>query len=154
MQETRVWFLSQEDPLERGVSTHTINPMDRGAWQAAVHGVAKESDRTKQLKNSKIHHFRAPVASVTTSICWLCPDLCRCKRQSPASGLDCISSCPGTSLMPRQETPHGNPLHSHTCGQEGRGVNKCGYEVPVVKGFTLLDLDGLFEMHFITLLGC
>ena len=22
------------------------NPMDRGAWQAIVHGVAKESDRT------------------------------------------------------------------------------------------------------------
>ena len=27
------------------------NPMDRGAWQATVHGVAKESDRTKQLNN-------------------------------------------------------------------------------------------------------
>ena len=25
------------------------NPMGRGAWQAAVHGVAKESDTTEQL---------------------------------------------------------------------------------------------------------
>ena len=25
------------------------NPMDRGAWRAAVHGVAKESDMTEQL---------------------------------------------------------------------------------------------------------
>ena len=25
------------------------NPMDRGAWQAIIHGVAKESDTTKQL---------------------------------------------------------------------------------------------------------
>ena len=25
------------------------NPIDRGTWQAAVHGVAKESDVTKQL---------------------------------------------------------------------------------------------------------
>ena len=25
------------------------NPMDRGAWQAAVHGVARESDTTEQL---------------------------------------------------------------------------------------------------------
>ena len=24
------------------------NPMDRGAWQATVHGVAKESDTTEQ----------------------------------------------------------------------------------------------------------
>ena len=26
------------------------NPVDRGAWRATVHGVAKESDRTSQLK--------------------------------------------------------------------------------------------------------
>ena len=25
------------------------NPMDRGAWRATVHGVAKESDMTEQL---------------------------------------------------------------------------------------------------------
>ena len=28
------------------------NPMDREAWQAIVHGVAKESNKTKQLNNS------------------------------------------------------------------------------------------------------
>ena len=28
------------------------NPMDRGAWQATVHGVAKESDMTQQLNNN------------------------------------------------------------------------------------------------------
>ena len=27
------------------------NPMDRGAWWAAVHGVTKESDTTEQLNN-------------------------------------------------------------------------------------------------------
>ena len=27
-------------------------PMDRGAWQAKVHGVAKELDMTEQLKNN------------------------------------------------------------------------------------------------------
>ena len=27
------------------------NPMDRGAWRAAVHGVTKESDMTEQLNN-------------------------------------------------------------------------------------------------------
>ena len=30
------------------------NPMDRGAWQATVHGVAKELDTTEQLNNNKI----------------------------------------------------------------------------------------------------
>ena len=33
------------------------NPMDRGAWQATVHGVTKESDRTEQLSLSLNPHF-------------------------------------------------------------------------------------------------
>ena len=31
------------------------NPMDKGAWGATVHGVAKESDMTEQLTNTYIH---------------------------------------------------------------------------------------------------
>ena len=30
------------------------NPMDRGAWQATVHGVAKESDTTEQQNNNDL----------------------------------------------------------------------------------------------------
>ena len=45
MQGTRVQFLSQEDPLEKEMATHSILqasiPMDRGAWQATVFGVAR-----------------------------------------------------------------------------------------------------------------
>ena len=42
----RVQSLGWEDPLEKGMATHSIIlawriSMDRGAWQAAVHGVAK-----------------------------------------------------------------------------------------------------------------
>ena len=29
------------------------NPMDRGAWQATVHGITKESDTTEQLNKQK-----------------------------------------------------------------------------------------------------
>ena len=44
--EPRLIFLGQEDPLEEGMATHPSIlawriPMDRGAWWAAVHGVAK-----------------------------------------------------------------------------------------------------------------
>ena len=51
MQETWVQSLGQEVPLEKEVATHSSilaweNPTDRGAWQAAVHGVTKESDMT------------------------------------------------------------------------------------------------------------
>ena len=51
MQETQVQSLGQEDPLEKGMITHSTcleNPMDRGVWQATVRGVAKESDMIEQ----------------------------------------------------------------------------------------------------------
>ena len=43
MQETQVRSLDGEDPLEKEMATHSCleNPMDRAAWQATVHGVAK-----------------------------------------------------------------------------------------------------------------
>ena len=49
MQETQEMYsqaLGQEDPLEKEMATHSSilaweNPMDRGVWQATVHGVAK-----------------------------------------------------------------------------------------------------------------
>ena len=44
--ETSVRSLGWEDPLEEGMATHSRIlawriPKDRGAWQAAVHGIAK-----------------------------------------------------------------------------------------------------------------
>ena len=50
MQETWVQSLGWEDPLEEGTATEfsILNwriPMDRGAWQAVVHGVAKSQTR-------------------------------------------------------------------------------------------------------------
>ena len=46
MWETWVRSLGWEDPLDEGMATHSRIltwriPMNRGAWQAAVHGVAK-----------------------------------------------------------------------------------------------------------------
>ena len=46
VQETWVQSLSQKDPLEKGMATLSSIlpwriPMDRGAWRARVHGVAK-----------------------------------------------------------------------------------------------------------------
>ena len=54
MWETWVRSLGWEDPLEEGMATHSNIltwriPMDRRAWQATVHGVKKELDKTKQL---------------------------------------------------------------------------------------------------------
>ena len=50
MQETPVQFLGWEYPLEEGMATHFSILvwricMNRGVWQAAVHGVAKGQTR-------------------------------------------------------------------------------------------------------------
>ena len=53
-QETQVQSLGQQDPSPGGVngipfqySCLGILPMDRGAWQAIVHGVTEELDMTE-----------------------------------------------------------------------------------------------------------
>ena len=61
MQEIQVQSLEQEDPLEKEMATHSSilpyleNSMNRGAWQATVHEVTKESDATEQLTLSLFH---------------------------------------------------------------------------------------------------
>ena len=50
VQETQVRSLGREDPLEKGMTTHSSIlawriSMDRGAWWDTVHGVAKSQTR-------------------------------------------------------------------------------------------------------------
>ena len=52
MQETRVRYLGQEDPLEKEMATHSSilawkNPVDRGVWWVTVHGVRKSQTRLR-----------------------------------------------------------------------------------------------------------
>ena len=44
----KVRYLGQEDPLEEGMATHSLeNRMDRGAWRATVHRVTKSRIQLK-----------------------------------------------------------------------------------------------------------
>ena len=49
MWETWIQFLGREDLLEKEMATRSStlaeNPMDRGAWWATIHGVAKNKPR-------------------------------------------------------------------------------------------------------------
>jgi len=49
--------LGQEDPLEKERATHSSscleNLMDKGPWQAAVHGVAKSQIRLRDETTTK-----------------------------------------------------------------------------------------------------
>ena len=50
----QVLSLGWEDPLEKGMATSILlyscleNSMDRGAWQAIVHGITQSLTRLKQ----------------------------------------------------------------------------------------------------------
>ena len=57
--ETWVPSLGWEDALEEGMVTHSSIlawriPMDKGAWRATVHGVAKELDTTELLNTAQL----------------------------------------------------------------------------------------------------
>ena len=57
LQETWLQSLDWDDPLEEGIRAHSSIlawriPMDKGIWQATVHGVA-ESDTSEQFKHTK-----------------------------------------------------------------------------------------------------
>ena len=49
MLETMLQSLGWEDPLEKGMATHSLssleNPMDRGAWRTIVHRISKSWTR-------------------------------------------------------------------------------------------------------------
>ena len=52
MLETWILSLGQEDPLEKGMATHSSIlvwriPMDRGAWRATADWVAKSQTQTE-----------------------------------------------------------------------------------------------------------
>ena len=63
--ETQVQSLGRENPLEEGKATHSSIlswriPMDRGAWQATVHGVAKsQTPLTKHMLDNEAILTRA-----------------------------------------------------------------------------------------------
>ena len=61
-QETWVSSMGQENPLEKEMATHSSisgleNPMDRGAWWAAVHGVAESWTRLSDFTFTFIFNF-------------------------------------------------------------------------------------------------
>ena len=88
MQETWVWPLGWEDPLEEGMATHSSIlvwriPIDRGAWQATVHGVTKSQTRLRDW--TELNRGKHSLSSVVAQ---LCPTLC--------NSMDCC--LPGSSV--------------------------------------------------------
>ena len=75
MQET-VLSLGWEDPLEKELATHSNIlawriPIDRGHWQATVHGIAKSWTRLSRLSRHRSSLGWAPVALWQLPACHL-----------------------------------------------------------------------------------
>ena len=69
MQETWVRSLGWEDLLEEGMATHSSIlawriPMQRGAWWAAVHGVAKSQTRLSDSAQNSMTNIGSQVVLV------------------------------------------------------------------------------------------
>ena len=86
MQETQVWSLDREDLLEKAWQPCLENPMDRRAWRATVHSVAKSRTQRKWLsmharvtiknkasldcaRGTGVVRSRRPRALAVTSLC-------------------------------------------------------------------------------------
>ena len=69
--ETQVQSLGWEDPLEKTMATHSSIlawgvPKDRGAWRAAVHGVAKSrTSLTNEAHTLSLSHTLLHTLSLT-----------------------------------------------------------------------------------------
>ena len=71
MWKTWIQSLGQEDPLEKGMATHSSNlalriPMDRGAWWATVHRVAKS--RTQLSDYAQTSHLKCTVQRFSVNL--------------------------------------------------------------------------------------
>ena len=81
MQEIQVQSLGREDPLEEEMAAHSSIlpwriPIDRGAWQATVHGVTKGQTRLKRLSTCTPQILKAHTHSlfITFFSLILCPE--------------------------------------------------------------------------------
>ena len=73
MQETWVQSLDWEDPLQKVMATDSSilawrNPMDRGAWRATVHGVAKS--RTWLSDFTSLHFWFLAIHRIWNILIW------------------------------------------------------------------------------------
>ena len=143
----RVWSLSWDDPLEEGMATHSSIlawriPIDRGAWQATVHGVAKRQTWLRDLAQHpsvldlerSSRRSRGAVATLEyVMVCGLWPSLyrqssellltcCLCVR----NGCPCLAQMPLMSESPLSLTvslfpqPLLFPHHVELCCRAGR----------------------------------
>ena len=76
MQEVRVRFLSWEDPLEKGMDTHSSNSclgnsVDRGAWWVTVHGVTRVRHDLVTKQHSTFSNQRSETkGDLSAAGCW------------------------------------------------------------------------------------
>ena len=89
MRETWVRSLDWEDLLEEGMATHSSTvawriPMDRGAWRATVHGVAKSLTWLSDWEHTHTYIYVYICYAVLSHV-WLCATPWTVAHQAPLS---------------------------------------------------------------------
>ena len=105
-QEMWVQFLSQEDSCLK-------NPMDRGAWQAMVHGVAESQTRLCDYKHHHHHHHHqemkthtvpdALLDGIQNKLGWKMLELQKSQRQNGEAETKTVND--KTSVFPSIKAP-------------------------------------------------
>ena len=90
MQETLVWSLGWEDPLEEVMATHSSIlawriPVDKGSWQATVHGVSKSQTWLSE-PGIMVQNLLLP-ANHDGVITYLQPDILECEVKWALGGI-------------------------------------------------------------------
>ena len=81
MWETWIRFLGLENSLEEGMATHSSVlawriPKDRGAWQGAVHGVAKSQTQLSDFTFTfHFHALEKEMATHSSVLAWRIPGM-------------------------------------------------------------------------------
>ena len=140
MQETQVYSLHQEDPLEEEMAPSgnplryscLENPMHRGTWRAPVHGVTKS--RTRQHTHAQVEriHFldltSYPMVIVIRLISSPMTDRYPRLLFSPSDPEIKVSACSNKHIETRCDLASPTSLSFHTAhglvtsGQEARAV--------------------------------
>ena len=128
MERHKIWVqsLGWEDALEKETEYSCLqNPMEGGAWQATVHGVAKSTTRlmtdvisvkfscsvkSNSLRPHELQYARPPSPSATTRVYWNSRPSSRWCHPTTSSSVipfsSCLQSLPASGSFPRVKSLH------------------------------------------------
>ena len=71
-----IFNINYTECMEKAMAPHSGTPMDRGAWKAAVHGVAEDQTRLRDFTFTfHFHALEKAVATHSSVLAWRIPGM-------------------------------------------------------------------------------